>query len=29
MGKEYPWNNFMQLKVITLSEEVLENCENE
>ena len=27
--QKYPWNNFMQLKVITMCEEILENCENE
>ena len=27
--KIYPWNNFMQLKVITMCEEIFENCENE
>jgi hypothetical protein len=25
----YPWNNFMQLKVITMCDEIFENCENE
>ena len=27
--KMYPWNNFMQLKVITMCEDILENCDNE
>ena len=27
--KQYPWNNFMQLKVLSISDEVLDNCENE
>lgn len=27
--QKYPWNNFMQLKVITMCEEILENCEND
>jgi hypothetical protein len=27
--KQYPWNNFMQLKVINISDEILDNCENE
>jgi hypothetical protein len=27
--KQYPWNNFMQLKVISISDEVLDNCESE
>ena len=27
--KQYPWNNFMQLKVIAISDEILDNCEVE
>ena len=27
--QKYPWNNFMQLKVITMCDEVLENCGDE
>lgn len=27
--KMYPWNNFMQLKVMTMCDEILENCDNE
>lgn len=27
--KIYPWNNFMQLKVITMCEDIFENCEDE
>lgn len=27
--KQYPWNNFMQLKVIAISDEILDNCELE
>ena len=27
--KQYPWNNFMQLKVLSISDEVLDNCESE
>jgi len=26
--KQYPWNNFLQLKVINLFTEVIDNCEN-
>lgn len=26
--KQYPWNNFLQLKVMNIFEEVLDNCEN-
>jgi hypothetical protein len=26
--KQYPWNNFMQLKVMDISKEILENCES-
>ena len=27
--QKYPWNNFMQLKVMTMCEEILENCDND
>ena len=27
--KQYPWNNFMQLKVINISDEILDNSESE
>lgn len=27
--KHYQWNNFMQLKVINISDEILDNCESE
>lgn len=27
--KQYPWNNFMQLKVISMTDEILDNCESE
>ena len=27
--KQYPWNNFMQLKVINICDEILDNCESE
>jgi hypothetical protein len=27
--KQYPWNNFMHLKVTNMCDEILENCDNE
>jgi hypothetical protein len=26
--KQYPWNNFLQLKVMNIFNDVLDNCEN-
>ena len=26
--RRYPWNNFLQIKVVELSEEILERCKN-